>query len=100
MSIKGVSKFKKMKVNIALPFLCVNIIILQEDVQGGTWGQGCCCCCCCPVGSEVMLFSCMQSLLTREGPGGRVELGVSKVAKFSPAEKVRHSPCSSTFERR
>ena len=49
--------------------------------------------------SLVPILSFLKRMC-REGPGGRVELGVSKVAKFSPAEKVRHSQCSSTFETR
>ena len=35
--------------------------------------------------SQLPSFFCV---LRREGPGGRVELGVSKVAMFSPAAKV------------
>ena len=49
--------------------------------------------------SLVPILSFLKRMC-REGPWGRVELGVSKVAKFSPAEKVRHSQCSSTFETR
>ena len=35
--------------------------------------------------SQLPSFFCV---LRREGPGGRVELGVSKVAMFSPAAKA------------
>ena len=73
MSIKGVFKFKKGKLVLHINALHIHSLV------------------------PILSFS---KRMCREGPGGRVELGVSKVAKFSPAEKVRHSQCSSTFETR